>query len=62
MSRSSRSSKYLNNLAERDHRNIQARVNVMLGFRRFKKAAITIAGGRLMRRNCKRKFQPRSSP
>ena len=35
-----RSSKYLNNLIEQDHRNIKSRVNVMLGFKRFKNAAV----------------------
>ena len=30
-----RSSKYLNNLVEQDHRNIKSRTNVMLGFKRF---------------------------
>ena len=43
-----RQSKYLNNLIEQDHRNIKSRVNVMLGFKRFKNAAITIAGIELM--------------
>lgn len=35
-----RSSKYLNNLMEQDHRNIKSRVNVMLGFKRFRNVAI----------------------
>lgn len=38
-----RSSKYLNNLAEQDHRNIKSRTNVTLGFKQFKSAAITLA-------------------
>jgi transposase-like protein len=33
-----RSSKYLNNLIEQDHRYIKSRVNVMLGFKRFRNA------------------------
>src|SRR5713101_4742261 len=43
-----RSSKYLNNLIEQDHRNIKQRIAVMLGFKRFKNAAITIAGIELL--------------
>jgi transposase-like protein len=43
-----RSSKYLNNLIEQDHRNLKARVNVLLGFKRFRTAAITISGIELM--------------
>jgi hypothetical protein len=39
-----RSSKYLNNLIGQDHRNIKSRTNVMLGFKRFRSAATTIAG------------------
>ena len=45
-----RSSKYLNNLIEQDHRNIKSRTNVMLGFKRFRNAAVTIAGIELMHR------------
>jgi transposase-like protein len=45
-----RSSKYLNNLIEQDHRSVKQRVAVMLGFKRFKNAAITIAGIELMHR------------
>ena len=51
-----RSSKYLNNLIEQDHRNIKSRVYVMLGFKRFKNAAITIAGIELMHRIRKGQF------
>jgi transposase-like protein len=39
-----RSSKYLNNLIEQDHRNTKFRTNVMLGFKRFRNAAATISG------------------
>jgi len=45
-----RSSKYLNNLIEQDHRNIKSRTNVVLGFKRFRSAATTIAGIELMHR------------
>ena len=51
-----RSSKYLNNLIEQDHRSVKQRVAVMLGFKRFRNAAITIAGIELMHRIRKEQF------
>ncbi|KAE8754245.1 MULTISPECIES: IS6 family transposase [Paraburkholderia] len=51
-----RSSKYLNNLIEQDHRNIKSRVNAMLGFKRFRNAAVTISGIELMHRIRKGQF------
>ncbi|XAN14087.1 IS6 family transposase [Achromobacter denitrificans] len=51
-----RSSKYLNNLIEQDHRHIKSRTNVMLGFKRFSNAAITLAGIELMHRIRKEQF------
>ena len=51
-----RSSKYLNNLIEQDHRNIKARTSVMFGFKRFGNTAITIAGIELMHRIRKGQF------
>ena len=45
-----RSSKYLNNLIEQDHRGVKQRIAVMLGFKGFRHAAITIAGIELMHR------------
>ena len=51
-----RSSKYLNNLIEQDHRGVKQRIAVMLGFKRFKNAAITIAGIELTHRIRKRQF------
>ena len=51
-----RSSKYLNNLIEQDHRSIKSRVNVMLGFKRFRNAAVTISGIELMHRIRKGQF------
>ncbi len=39
-----RTSKYLNNLIEQDHRRVKHRVYPMLGFKRFGNAAITISG------------------
>lgn len=51
-----RTSKYLNNLIEQDHRNVKSRTNVMLGFKRFRNAAITLAGIELMHRIRKGQF------
>jgi hypothetical protein len=51
-----RTSKYLNNLIEQDHRNIKSRTNVMLGFKRFWSAATTILGIELMHRIRKGQF------
>jgi transposase-like protein len=45
-----RSSKYLNNLIELDHRGIKSRTRPMLGFKNFDYAAITIAGVELLHR------------
>jgi transposase-like protein len=39
-----RSSKYLNNVVEQDHRRIKHRIRPMLGFKRFETAATTISG------------------
>lgn len=51
------SSKYLNNLIEQDHRSVKSRgIGPMLGFKRFKTAAITIAGIELLRRIRKGQF------
>ena len=51
-----RSSKYLNNLIEQDHRGIKSRTGPMRGFKRFDYAAITIAGIELLRRIHKGQF------
>jgi transposase-like protein len=51
-----RSSKYLNNMIEQDHRSVKARVGPMLGFKRFKRARITIAGIELLHRIRKNQF------
>ena len=45
-----RSSKYLNNLIEQDHRSIKLRLGPMLGFKRFRRDATTIAGIELVHR------------
>jgi transposase-like protein len=39
-----RSSQYLNNLVEQDHRRVKQRIRPMLGFKRFDNAAVTISG------------------
>jgi transposase-like protein len=52
-----RSSKYLNNLIEQDHRSIKLRLGPMLGFKRFRRASITIAGIELMHRIRKGQFE-----
>ena len=49
-------SKYLNNLIEQDHRNIKSRTNVMLGFKQFRRTAITISGSELIHRIPKSQF------
>jgi IS6 family transposase len=54
-----RSSTYLNNLIEQDHRGVQLPIGPMLGFKRFKAAAVTIAGGGLLRRIRKGQFNLR---
>jgi len=51
-----RSSKYLNNLIEQDHRGIKFRTRPMLGFKNFESATITIAGIELLRRIRKHQF------
>ena len=51
-----RSSKYLNNLIEQDHRGVKQRVAAMQGFKQLRNAAITIAGIELMHRIRKGQF------
>jgi len=52
-----RSSKYLNNLIEQDHRSVKLRLAPMLGLKRFRSASITIAGIELMHRIRKGQFK-----
>ena len=52
-----RSSKYLNNLIEQDHRSIKLRLGPMFGFKQFRKARTTIAGIELMHRIRKGQFK-----
>ena len=51
-----RSSKYLNNMIEQDHRGVKARIGPMLGFKSFRRAKITIAGIELLHRIRKNQF------
>lgn len=51
-----RSSKYLNNQIEQDHRAVKLRVGSVLGFKHFDRAAITIAGIELLHRIRKGQF------
>ena len=48
-----------NNLIEQDHRGVKARIGPMLGFKRFRTAAVTIAGIELLRRIRKGQFNLR---
>jgi transposase-like protein len=54
-----RSSKYLNNLIEQDHRGVKSQLAPMLGFKGLRTAAITIAGVELLRRIHKGQFHLR---
>ena len=51
-----RSSKYLNNVTEQDHRRIKQRVRPMLGFKRFETAAVAIRGIELAAKIKKHQF------
>lgn len=55
-----RSSKYLNNLIEQDHRNVKSRLGAMLGLKSFASAATTIQGVELMHRIRKGQFDLRA--
>src|SRR5580692_8467013 len=52
-----RSSKYLNNLIEQDHRSVKLRLGPMLGLKHFRQAATTIAGIELMHQIRKGQFK-----
>jgi transposase-like protein len=51
-----RSSKYFNNIIEQDHRAIKSRIGPMLGFKKFRRAKVTIAGIELLHRIRKNQF------
>lgn len=52
-----RSSKYLNNGIEQDHRRVKQRIRPMLGFKRFQTAAVTISGIELAAKIRKQQFK-----
>ena len=52
-----RSSKYLNNVVEQDHRRVKQRIAPMLGFKRFDTATITISGIELAEKIKKAQFK-----
>jgi transposase-like protein len=52
-----RSSQYLNNLIEQDHRRVKQRIRPMLGFKRFDNAAVTIGGIELAEKIKKGQFK-----
>ena len=51
-----RTSKYINNLSEQDHRRVKQCVRPMLGFKRLAHATITIAGIELVHQIKKSQF------
>ena len=51
-----RTSKYLNNLVEQDHRRVKQRIYPMLGFKSFANAAVTISGVELAQKIRKGQF------
>ena len=54
-----RSSRYLNNMVEQDHRGVKSRIKPMLGFKVFDHATVTIAGVELLHRIRKGQFNLR---
>ena len=52
-----RSSKYLNNVVEQDHRRVKHRIAPMLGFKRFDNAVVTISGIELAEKIKKGQFK-----
>ena len=52
-----RSSQYLNNLVEQDHRRVEQRIRPMVGFKRFDNAAVTISGIELAEKIKKGQFK-----
>ena len=51
-----RTSKYLNNLIEQDHRRVKQRIYPMLGFKQIRNAAVTISGIELAQKIKKGQF------
>jgi transposase-like protein len=56
-----RSSQYLNNLIEQDHRRVKQRIRPMLGFKRFDNAVVTISGIELAEKIKKGSIQDRQA-
>jgi transposase-like protein len=52
-----RTSKCLNNIIEQDHRRVKQRIYPMLGFKRFRNAAIAISGIELVHKIRKGQFE-----
>ena len=52
-----RSSQYLNNLIEQDHRRVKQRIRPMLGFKRFDYAVVTLSGIELAEKIKKEQFK-----
>ena len=52
-----RSSKYLNNTIEQDHRRVKQRLGPMLGLKSFRTAAVVISGIELAEKIKKNQFQ-----
>ena len=52
-----RSSQYLNNLIEQDHRRVKQRIRPMLGFKRFDNAVVTVSGIELAEKIKKGQFK-----
>ncbi len=55
-----RTSRYLNNLVEQDHRQVKQRSYPMLGFKRFSNAAVTLSGIELAQKIRKGQFNTAS--
>ena len=51
-----RTSKYLNNIIEQDHRRVKQRIYPMLGFKNFENATVTISGIELAQKIKKGQF------
>jgi len=51
-----RTSKFLNNIIEQDHRRVKQRIYLMLGFKNFAHAAVTISGIELVQKIRKGQF------
>jgi transposase-like protein len=52
-----RSSKYLNNLIEQDHRRVKQRIRAMVGLKSFEAAVVTVSGIELAEKIRKRQFK-----